>query len=235
MEAIEAKEFSPLEESISFYTRNDFAIINHILTSNYADMCKFAIIAYRDNEAILEEYNSGVRTIDSVYDEKWINSLGKRIIGELGEAEKQIVIRNAENDISNILSAMGPATNIMHLYRTAWIDKSVCSVEKYPYSREYKALDFEIGNVYDIKIISSYSMSPYREDEDVGSDYYRYEIDIVKGDYILELNQFITHNEDGEVLLPPMKCKVIDIHPVSDGRCKGIIKLQYIKPLNLKN
>ncbi len=115
MKIIETKEFSPLEESISFYTRNDFAIINHILTNNYADMWKFAIIAYRDNEAILEEYNSGVRTIDSIYDEKWINSLGKRIIGELGETEKQIVIRNAENDISNILSAMHPATNNMNL------------------------------------------------------------------------------------------------------------------------
>ena len=83
----------------------------------------------------------------------------------------------------------------------------------------------------EVKIISSYSLTPYREDDDVGSNFFRYELHVPLGLPILELNQFVTHNEDGEVLLPPMMCRVTDIRSCEHSNCKGIVNIEYIQPL----
>lgn len=223
--------FSPLEETISFYTRNDFAIINHLLVGNDEGLWKYALLAYNDNRNIIDEYERGIRSIDGDYDIKWLNCLKKRLINGLDNEAKKIIIQNAKEDISNILHAMYPTKTDLHLYRTAWIDKTHATENAFPYSREYKALGFGVGSVLEIKSITSCSMTPYREDDDVGSDFYRYEIHIPKGNPVLELDPFECHNEDGEVLLPPMKCKVSGICTDTNGKCRGIIKLAFIQPL----
>lgn len=223
--------FTPLEETISFYTRNDFAVMNHLLTDNYDDLWHYAQIAYKDNRDILEEYAKGSRSVDSDYDIKWQNSLRKRLIGELDEAAKKTIIENAKSDIYNILHAMYPAQQEMLLYRTSWIDRKFEGKDVFPYSREYKTMSFETGSMIEIKIISSYSLTPYREDDDVGSNFFRYELHVPCGLPILELDPFITHNEDGEVLLPPMMCRVTDIRSCEHSNCKGIVSLEYIEPL----
>lgn len=223
--------FTPLEETISFYTRNDFAVINHLLAGNFDALWKYAQIAYGDNRAILAEYEKGERSVDSDYDVKWQNSLKQRLFDSLDDAAKEMIIKNAESDAANILNAVYPAKKDMLLYRTAWIDREYAATNRFPYSREYKALPFEVGSTLEIKIISSYSLTPYREDDNVGSDFFRYELRVPHGMPILELDQFVTHNEDGEVLLPPMVCKVSDIRSSEHSACKGIIELEYIKPL----
>lgn len=223
--------FTPIEETISFYTRNDFAIMNHLLIGNLYDIWKFALLAYDDNRAIIEEYKSGVRSIDNDYDIKWLNALEKRIINALDDTAKETIIINAQEDVANILNAMYPAKNDMLLYRTAWIDKNAIKENEYAYSREYKTLPLEVGKVFEIKTISSYSLTPYRENDDVESDFYRYEIHVRNGLHILELDQFITHNEEGEVLLPPMRCKVVSMRDAANPKCKGIIVLEYIGAL----
>ena len=223
--------FTPLEETISFYTRNDFAIMNHLLAGNMDALWQYALIAYGDNRAILEEYAQGMRSVDSDYDIKWQNSLKKRLLDGLDDAAKEAILQNAKNDIANILEAVYPAKEDMLLYRTAWIDRSCAAQNRFPYSREYKALLLEAGSVLEIKTISSYSLTPYREDENVGSDFFRYEMRVPRGMPILELDQFITHNEEGEVLLPPMVCKVTGIRSCEHPTCQGIIDLEYVKPL----
>lgn len=223
--------FTPLEETISFYTRNDFAIINRFLAGNFDALWKDALIAYEDNRGILEEYEKGIRSADSDYDIKWQTSLKKRLIHHLDDAAKERIIKNAENDISNILEAVYPSKRDMLLYRTAWIDREHAVKNSFPYSREYKALSFETGSVFEIKTISSYSLTPYREDDDVGSGFFRYEMRVPRGMPVLELDSFVTHNEEGEVLLPPMVCKVVDIRFSEHRACKGIIELEYVKPL----
>ena len=60
--------FTPLEETISFYTRNDFAIMNHLMVGNWSDIWKYALLAYADNQGIIQEYEAGIRTIDRDYD-----------------------------------------------------------------------------------------------------------------------------------------------------------------------
>lgn len=223
--------FSALEETISFYTRNDFAIMNHLLVGDYGGLWKYAEIAYNDNQAIINEYESGTRTVSSDYEIKWLNCLKKRIISGLDAKAKQMIIKNAKRDISNILNAMYPSGTDLHLFRTAWIDRKDTLENNFAYSREYKSLIFDVGDILKIKSISSYSLTPYREEDDVGSDFYRYEIFVSKGKPILELDQFISHNEDGEVLLPPMKCRVIDIGKSTNEKCSGIVKLEYMEPL----
>ena len=223
--------FTPLEETISFYTRNDFAIVNRYLTGNFDALWKDALIAYQDNRGILEEYEKGIRSVDGDYDIKWQNALKKRLIHHLDDEAKAAIIKNAQNDIANILEAVYPSQKDMLLYRTAWIDREGIAENRFPYSREYKALPLEAGSTFEIKGISSYSLMPYREDEDVGSDFFRYEMRVPCGMPVLELDSFVTHNEKGEVLLPPMVCKVTDIRFSVHPACRGIIGLEYIKAL----
>lgn len=242
------KVFTPLEESISFYARNDFAILNHLLVKGEdEDLWKYAVPAYQDNRGILEEYEKGIRSMKSDYDYKWINSLKQRLLksqelknkdlesdkrqresGEPDEEERQMILRNARQDITNILDAMVPAEKSLHLYRTAWIAPGLTEENKYPYSMEYPALSLSVGDIFEIKGISSCSLTPYLEDEDMGCDFYRYEITVPKGTKILELDRFETHNEEGEVLLPPVKYKVTAICKSDLARCGGIIRIEAV-------
>lgn len=221
--------FTPLEETISFYTRNDFAIMNNLLAGNFEDLWKCAQIAYKDNRDILEEYEKGVRSTDGDYDIKWQSALKKRLLNGLDDAAKKTIIDNAKSDIRNILKAVYPAKKDMLLYRTAWIDRKYEGKNVFSYSREYKALSFSTGSMIEVKILSSYSLTPYREDDDVGSDFFRYELHVPHGLPILELDQLVTHNEEGEVLLPPMICKVAGFRSCEHSTCKGIVELEYIK------
>lgn len=223
--------FTPLEESISFYTRNDFAIMNHLMTGNFKDIWKYALLAYEDNQGIIQEYETGIRVIDCDYAIKWLNALRKRTLVELDNLAKERIIQTAKADIENILGAMYPAQEEMLLYRTAWIDRSVTKETEVAYSREYSNLQVEVGSVFEINAISSFSITPYREDEEVGSDFYRYELHVPHGIKVLELDHFITHNEDGEVLLPPMRYKVVHMRNASNPNCKGIIEIDCISSL----
>lgn len=83
------RTFSALEETISFYTRNDFAIINSLLVGNMDDLWKSALIAYNDNKGIIEEYKNGQRQIKSEYDIKWLKILNKRLISVLDKSTKE--------------------------------------------------------------------------------------------------------------------------------------------------
>ena len=147
----EGISFTHLEETISFYTRNDFAVINHLLIGNFDCLWKYALLAYDDNRGIVGEYESGIRTIESDYDIKWLNCLKKRMLNDFDDAAKETIIKNAQSDIANIMDAMCPAKEPLHLYRTSWIDKEYASENDFSYSREYKALQFDVGSILEIK------------------------------------------------------------------------------------
>lgn len=230
---MDSPTFSSLEKAVSFYTRNDFAILNTLLFGDFDTLWGWVWVAYGDNQGIINEYENGTRTIQSEYDVKWLNCLRERLINELDEPTKVRVLETARADIANILGAMVPAEEELHLFRTAWIDEKYALDGTYPYSREYKAIRLTPGSLLEIKTITSCSLTPYREDEDVGSSFYRYEFHVPKGQPVLELDQFVTHNEPGEVLLPPMLCSVTDISK-KQGCCKGIITLEYLSPLICK-
>lgn len=223
--------FSPVEKSVSFYTRNDFAILNCLLLGRYEELWDYAKLAYQDNRGILEEYGSGVRTVRGEYDLKWINALRERLIDRLDDETRARILDTARADIANLLAAIEPAAERLSLFRTAWIDNKYGVQGGYAWSREYKALDLTMGVEVEIGTITSCSVAPYREDEDVGSDFWRYEIHVPQGKDILKLDQFICHNEEGEVLLPPMRCRVLYIRTGEKPRNRGIIGLEYAERL----
>ena len=99
------------------------------------------------------------------------------------------------------------------------------------YADNQGIVDEYAGGMLEVRTISSWSVAPYREDEDVGSDFYRYEIRVPEGKSILQLDQFVCHNEDGEVLLPPMQCRVTGMRSGENGRCREIIELEYVAQL----
>lgn len=99
------------------------------------------------------------------------------------------------------------------------------------YADNQGIVDEYAGGMLEVRTISSWSVAPYREDEDVGSDFYQYEIRVPEGKSILQLDQFVCHNEDGEVLLPPMQCRVTSMRSGENGRCREIIELEYVAQL----
>jgi hypothetical protein len=195
-----------LEETIFFYTRNDYLIINSLFNGNMDDLWKFAEIVNNDSKGVLEEHNKGERNLDEKSLEKYTN----RIYEQLDEKTKKKIIETAKKDITNILDTMQPAKNEILVYRSV---------------REKDVLtNINISDIVEFKIISSTSVNPFQQNSPSYS--YEYKITIPQGGLILELDQFdkLIRNEDGEILLPPMKCKVKNIKD-------NIIELEYLEKI----
>ena len=202
------KVYTPLEEAVSFYTRNDFAIYVALMLGNYDRLWDVARIAYKDNLDIIGEYENGSRRVESDEDIKWLNSLRMRVISELDDETKSKIVETAKSDISLLLNAMKPCEEPLKLYRSAWVNKDTAEGD-FAFSREYNSLKAEENGVFDIAVITSCSMTPFRAEDDLGSERFSYIINVPKGIPILKLDEFSCHNEDGEVLLPPMRFKVL--------------------------
>ncbi len=200
-----------LEETIFFYTRNNYLIVNNLLCGNMNSLWQVAEVVNNDSRGVLKEHKSGERTLDKKSVERYQN----RIYEKLDEEAKVKILKIARNDVSNILSAMTPTKNKIVLYRNVKIDDVL--------------LHYNINDIVEFKIISSTFTVP----SDPNYDFYRYEITIPKNGFVLELNQFdsFVRNEDDEVLLPPMKCKVKNTRNNNNGNCKGIIELEYLGKL----
>ena len=216
-------KFSDIEETVYFWGRNDSVIINGLLLGNIESALEWAEnAAIMDNKGILEEYDKGDRIIDTDLDRKMVSSLKNRLFENLDDkAKKEKILETARNDISNIINAMEPLKNEMLLYRTVWHDINELS-------------SLNINAVVEYKNISSTcSIAPIWEDK--GEDFYRYEITVPAGGLILELDKFAVrqnwHGEEGEVLLPPMKCRIKNMRESDNENCKGIIELEYIEKL----
>ncbi|MBR4941542.1 MAG: MGMT family protein [Clostridia bacterium] len=206
---VENAVYTPLEEAVSFYTRNDFAIYIALMLEKYDQLWQDAKIAYKDNLDIIGEFENGARTVESDEDIKWLNSLRKRVISEFDDETKLKIIETAKSDISLLLNAMKPAEDSIKLYRSAWVNKDITEDGAFAFSREYSSLKTEEDGDFDIGVITSCSLTPYRAEDDLGSERFGYIINVPKGFPILKLDDFSCHNEDGEVLLPPTRFKVL--------------------------
>jgi hypothetical protein len=200
-----------LEETIFFYTRNDYLIINNLLCGNMNRLWQVAEIANNDSKGVLKEHEDGERTLDKKSFERYQNRIYKKLDNEA----KAKILKIARDDISNILSAMKPTKNEIVLYRNVRIDDVLPN--------------YNLNDIVEFKIISSTSTVPSNPDY----NFYRYEITIPKNGFVLELDQFdsFVRNEDGEILLPPMKCRVKNTRTSNDENCKGIIELEYLEKL----
>ena len=208
-----------LEEALYFYTRNDYLIVNNLLEGNIDLIWEVAGLVIGDNIGVLKEHYAGERP---PFDDKTVAWLKGRIWEEINEEAKTEILRIAKNDIANILGAMKPTQNKILVYRTVMADAG---------ARRASAteLTHSINDVIDFKYISSTSISPGWQ-ESAGHEFYRYEITVPENGLVLELD-YLHHNEKGEVLLPPMKCKVTNVRGSDNEKCRGIIELEYLGPI----
>lgn len=203
-----------LEETIFFYTRNDYLIINNLLCGNMNRFWEAAEIANHDSKGVLKEYEDGLRELDN----ESVLKYRKRIYEKLDDATKEKIIMNARGDIGNILRAVEPAERNLVLYR------NIRTADALPRYNVNEAIAFPI--------ISSTSIAPY--DASYNSkekEFYRYEIHVSAKASILELDQFepSIRNENGEILLPPMKCRVVNTRISNIDSCVGIAQLEYVE------
>jgi len=200
-----------IEETIFFYTRNDYLIINNLLCGNMNRLWQVTEIVNNDSKGVLKEYKNGERTLDK----KSLKRYQGRIYENLDDEVKAKILKTAKNDISNILNAMKPTNHQIVLHRNVKIDDALSHCN--------------LNDIVEFKIISSTSITP----SDPNYDFYRYKITVPKNEPVLELDQFdyFIRNEDGEILLPPMKCRIKNIRNNDKGNCKGTIELEYLEKL----
>lgn len=198
-----------LEETIFFYTRNDYLIVNNLLCGNMNRLWQVAEIVNNDSKGVLKEHEDGERTLD----EKSIRRYQNRIYEKLDNEAKRKILKIAKEDISNILGAMEPLKNPTTFYR------NVRTSDVPPHC--------DLNDVVEFKIISSTSIVPFDPDY----EFYRYEIHIPENGLVLELNKFdyFIRNEDGEILLPPMKCRIKNIRNTNIKNCKGVLELECLE------
>jgi hypothetical protein len=207
-----------LKDTIFFYSRNDYLIINSLLGGDMDHLWEMAEVVNGDSKAVLAAYADGTRKPHK----KNIVRYKSRIYDCLDDNTKAKILETARQDIANIFGAMKPAKRQMLLYRTVFIIDDPL--------RPHNALpSCEVNDIVAFDIISSTSIAPYRED--AGFDFYRYEITVPKHGLVLKLDRFNRNirNEDGEVLLPPMNCRVTNIRGSDNEHCKKIIELEYLE------
>ena len=209
-----------LEETIYFYLRSDYLILNTLLGGKMNNLWEAAEMSNEESKDMLKEFEEGKRTLD----DKQIARYHNRIFEKLDGEAKENIIKIAKIDISNFLGAMKPAKKEMLLYRTVWYKEAL----------SYGLPNYDADDIVEFKTISSTAIAPY--DENNGSEFYRYEITVPKGGHILELDEHEEYSqrwwENGEVLLPPMKCRVKNLRDSDNENCKGIIELEYTERLS---
>lgn len=190
-----------LEESIYFYTLNDYLLINNLLWGNAKKLEKSIQIIYDDAKAsialaerigIENRWRGTPERCNAVY-----NAHRKRTPEILDKKSKAKFILRAKQDIENIYGAMKPSQTDMVLYRNI----RLCDVKEddYGLSKELKQYGFSSCSKRPCE--SSYNSKDKK--------FVRFKIIIPKNTLMLDLDNFPDwNNEKGEVVLPPFKAKV---------------------------
>lgn len=212
-----------LEETLYFYTRNDYLIVNNLLNGNMDSLWEVAGIVIKDNMDVLREHYNGERP---PFDDKTIAWLKGRIWENIDDEARAEILEIAKNDIMNILHAMKPTKNKITLYRVIIIDVDGF---RRPYT---KSLHHNVGDIVEFNHISSTSFSlGYEEttgrEEKTGFEFYRYVVSVPENGLVLDLYPLY---QEKEVLLPPMKCRITNVrHDKGNEKCKGIVEMEYIE------
>ena len=207
------------EESLFFYARNDYLIINNLLLGNVERAIKGYKLAYEDGRGMVREaLEVGVGERWGVSKEKgqeifdWYE---KRYPDELNKEVIETALKRALNDFHNILNCMSPLSEDMVLNRNI--------------SVEYALNEYKIGQKIKLKTVLSTSVNIYEESFWGPKTFLRYVLNIPKGTPAIkmwEAPEYI-RNEEDEVLLPPLEVKVKTIRE-GYGDCQKIIELNFV-------
>jgi AraC-like DNA-binding protein len=225
-----------LEESIYFFLRSDYLILNNVLCGKMNELWKGAERANENSKWMLNAFEEGNPNV--ALDEKEIVRYKNRQYEILDDEAKANIIKIAKIDIANFLNAMKPAEKEMLLYRTIWCDMAA----------NYGLPRYDVDDIVEFKIISSTAVTPFMENRvepdvpyaewlngNLHRDFYRYEITVPKGGFILNLEDYEVYSKDwwekGDVLLPPMKCRVKNLRESDNEKCRGIVEFEYLERL----
>jgi len=211
-----------MNESILFYTRNDYLVINNLLYNNHEWLMRGIEMANKDAKGVMQE------AIEQGVDKRWgvskeegekIFAMYKRRTPEvLDDTAIKEIIERAKADLKIILFAMKPAKTKIILYRNIRPENSL---------NEYK-----ISNTIELKGLSSTSTSPSNESYGKEKTFIRYEITLPIGVPMLRASDFPHEmNEPDEVILPPMKCKIKGTRKGDTENCMKIIQLDFVELL----
>ena len=227
-----------LEETIYFWLRSDYHILSNLLRGKMNNLWKGAEISNENTKWMLEAFEDGRVSLD----EKEIVRYKNRVYEKLDDEAKADIIKIAKIDIANILNAMKPTKKEMLLYRTIY-----CEREGH-YNFHYDIKDYDIDDIVEFKFISSTAIAPFLEDkvddnvpysewlnENLEREFYRHEIIVPENGFVLALDEHEEYSqrwwENGEALLPPMKCRVKNMREGKNEKCKGIIEFEYLERL----
>ena len=226
-----------LDETIYFWLRSDDNILNNLLCGKMKLLWEFAERANANSKGMLREFENGERTLE----EKEIVRYKNRSYETLDDEAKENIIKIAKIDIANLLGAMKPIKNKMLLYQTLW----------YATLLKHNTLpQYDVGDIVEFKGFTSTSAFPYIENEYLfgnyelsfindklmgSKDFYKYEISVLENGYAMQLDEYEEYSkvwwEKGEIILPPMKCRVKNIRGSDNKMCRGIYEFEYLERL----
>lgn len=184
------------------------------MNGNIQKVWEVAAVANRDYAGVLAEYESGARTPNA----KFVELLRSRVWDTLDKNTMDKILKTAAIDIKNILRSMKPTKSKITVYRNV---------------RQSDALkEYAVGAEVDIMSIISTSAYPVDTSYSKEKVFTRYEIALPIGTKHLPLDPFDPQirNEDGEILLPPLKLRIISTR-VGSGNCARVVQMDLVENL----
>ncbi|MBR4270729.1 MAG: hypothetical protein IKQ31_03540 [Clostridia bacterium] len=202
-------------ESLFFYTRNDYLIVNNLLLDNLANIEHLMQVVNQDYEWMIEEMkNDPAKRLglekslaEEVY--KWYQQRYQTKI------DVDNTLSRAKEDIKNLQKLCVPTSQKKVLYRNI---------------KSTHLSDFENKKVYNYPAFASclnkstdviYSYGPKDK-------YIELVINVPQEFPIIDLDklpEFVT-NEEGEVILPPFSATIKSIKKSNQPKCVAVVELE---------
>ena len=201
-------------ETLFFYTRNDYLIINNILLENYKTLDKYIKATRSDYEGMIEEMEISPAKRLGLNDDQLANEIFLAYKKRYADSsDKQKAIKTAKNDINNLKSLLKPTDQKIILYRNI---------------RKKHLSDFLNKKEYSYLAFSSCSDRPTNQIYGLGNDEFDFiqlKITVPKNTPLIKVDDYPSYiqNEEGEMILPPFSATIGNIRQVKN---KTIISLK---------
>ncbi len=205
-------------ESLFFYTRNDYLIVNNLLLDNLANIEHLMQVVNQDYEWMIEEMKNdpakrlGLKKelADEVY--TWYQQRYQNKI------DVKKTLERAREDIKNLRKLCAPSTENKVLYRNI---KST-HFSDFENKKEYNYSAFASCLNKSTDVIYSYGPK---------DKYIELVINVSQGFPIIDLDklpEFVT-NEKGEVILPPFSATIKSIKKSNQPKSVAVVELELKK------
>ena len=183
-------------ESIFFYVRNDYLILNNLMWGNLAEAFRGAEIANMDAKGMMEEAQkvgpAARWRVSQECGEKIYAAYQRRTFDRLDASTKQKILCRAKADIRNLFFCMEPLEAELTVWRN--VPESLCA-------------GHSSGQQLDWQAFSSTSLFPHDDSYHRERRFVRYCLQLPAGMPVLRMERLSEgiRNEADEVLLPPVR------------------------------